>query len=285
MTNKIELRTTQQVLNDYTPSYSPLMPYFLQRNAVKHDVEVGKVEFKRSTTVGDIRARKLTPKDTEMHQIASGKYSKNFVKYVLGAQYIESQLQNREGFEAVEAEVLDEHNKQSDSLFLLGGSGNNGLLSSSDPNYVLKSSAEIPKATDGTHYAGLHAKIISLLQDMSSVDGEKLILVYGAVSVEKFNGVYPSNNTPFAKTLRDALEDFNASVQKLPSQITPNGQDGFVIINLDKITTHYMLLPTLFSQGINDEKMYGWANFLMGSSTIDVRVAGAITKQPLTYQA
>lgn len=285
MTNKIVLRSTEEFLADFKPTYSPIMPLF--DNTTEYAVEAGKVDFKRAEAMGDLHGREIGPKDTEMHQIASREGTKTFKKYYFGAQYIQSQLQDRRGYEDVVAQVLDEHNKQNDALLLTGGGTsagtvkNNGLFWSADPNYILKDSAEMAFA-NGNNLAALYAKVMSIVQEANDVDGRKLVMFYGANTISRYNGLFASTDTPFAKVIGDALPP-GSSQALMPSAVTPASSHGFMVINLDQIHVHYSCLPKIFGQGINDEKLYAWTNFLMGSSMVDVKAYGGIIRQPLTF--
>lgn len=72
---------------------------------------------------------------------------------------------------------------------------------------------------------------------------------------------------------------------KVPKAATPAGALGFIIANMDQTKFHYTLLPVLANQGYNDEKMYYWYNFKMGSVMLEVLVKGAVIRQPLTITA
>ena len=286
MTNLIALRTVTEFLSDYTPSYNPIMPLFMD-NAKQYPVEVGQADFKRASAVGDLRGRVITPKDTEIFQIGAASNLKSFKKYFFGAQFIQSDLQSREGYENVVAEVLDEHNKQNDELFLLGDGTaannvlNNGLYWSADPNYLLNASDAIAAGTDGTHLLDLYATMVSLIETANATDGRKLVLVYGSTMIQKFNGLFAASDTPFSKVIGDALSEI--SFAKMPASITPGGANGMIIVNIPKTKLHYTLLPTVKGQGVNEEKMYAWTNFLMGSSMLEVLAPGAVTRQPFTF--
>lgn len=287
MTNKIVLRSTEEFYADYRPAYSPILPLFLGANAIQYSAEAGKVNFQRAEAIGDLRSRMLGPKDTEIHQIGSNESAKVFKKYFLGAQYIQSQLQDARGYEDVVAQVLDEHNKQADEIFLTGegtSAGtvlNNGLYWSADPNYVLKSSYEVALGSDGTHLADLYQKIMSIVQEADEVDGQKLVLIYGASMIEKYNGLFPQTASPFVTVLGEALPD--AEQAKIPSAVTPGGANGFIVVNLNQVKLHYTVIPGIRGQGINEEKMYAWTNFLMGSSMLDVLAKGGVIRQPVTF--
>ncbi len=290
MTNKIALRTVEEFMADYVPTYSPLYSLFLGRSK-QHSENVGKADFKRLDTVGDIRAKHITPKDSELRQIASREASKTFKKYFLANQYRESELQDRQGLEDVTAQVLDEHQKQADDLFLLGeGTSestmiNNGLFWSSDPNYRLESSVEVAKATDSTHILDLHAKVMGKAQIANQVAGRKLVIFYGATMMPKYNGLYLSSPTPFKGVLQQALGS-NYSVIDMPEAVVPAGSpNGFMIVNMDKVMLHYTALPQLKDQGVNSEFMYAWFNFMLGSMMLEVEVDDAIIRQPTTFAA
>ncbi len=285
-TNKVTLRTVEEVINDYKPNYRPIYGAFLGKSQQWKE-EVGALNFKRAEAVSDIRAKHITPKDTELRQVAVGESARAFKKYFLANQYIISTLQDREGTEGVVAQVLDEHNKQFDEMLLLGegtsGSNviNNGLYWSGDANYVLETSAEVDTTADSL--IDLQNKVLATAGDADSNAGQKLIIFYGSSITPLFDGVYASYPTPFKSVLKEALGD-DYTAQKLPSAVTPSGANGYLIVNLDLVTLHYMLLPNLQAQGVNEEKMYAWFNFLMGSCMLELHAPGAIIRQPLTLE-
>ena len=281
MTNKIVLRTIEEFLTGYKPNYNPIMPLFLGKSK-QYATEVGKVNFTQVDAVGDLRGRVISPKDTEMHQVGSKESKKSFVKYFLGAKYKQSTLQDRQGVEDVQAQVLDEHNKQSDEL-ALGTSLNSGIYTSTDPNYVLSPAYEVQKETDGTHLNDLYAKMIADIELAQQIDGQLLVLTYGALFTPKYNSLFAATSKPFSEVIGGAAP--GVSFAKMPVAITPANANGYIIINLDQILLHYTLLPTIKAQGINEEEMYAWTNFLMGSCMVEVKALGGITRQPITFEA
>lgn len=288
MTNKLVLRDVDQFLRDYTPSYSPIMP-LLMRKSQAYGVEQGLVNFKRAEAIGDLRSKRLGPKDTEWKQILAGEGKKTFKKYFLGSQFIQSTLQDRQGFEDIIAQALDEHNKQQDVLMLTGDGTSNGtvvnagLFYSNDSNYEAKTSYEVVKdGTTGLHLDDMYAKMVEIYEEADELDGEKLIMPYGSVLLGKFNSLFKETKAPFSKVLRDAVQ--GASVAKMPASVTPSG-NGFIVINLDQIKLHYTTLAKIDDQGINAEKKYAWTNFLMGSTMVEVLAKKGIVHQPVTFEA
>lgn len=285
-TNKITLRTVEEFMSDYQPVYQPIYPLFLQRGQ-QYSTEVGRMEFRRVQTVGDIRAKHITPKDTEIRQVAVMEGKKVYKKYFLANQFTLSQFQDRQGVEEVVAQVLDEHQIQADELFLLGegtSSGNvlnNGLFYSADPNYTLESSTEV-KSANRLH--DFFTKVVTTASKANQVAGRKVIFFYGAEIKGLFNSLFPNSDTPVKRVLQEVLGS-NYSLVEIPDAPTPSGQAGWISANLDQTKLHYSALPQLLDQGSNAEKMYLWFNFLMGSMMLEVLAKDGIIHQPATLEA
>lgn len=285
MTNKVHLREIDEFMSDYTPSYEPIYPLFMGKSQSYSD-QVGKLSFKRWETVGDIRQKRITPKDTEMSQINVRQGTKSFNKYFLANQYIRSTLQGADEIEDVIAQVLDEHQKQADDLLITGegtGSGdvlNNGLFHSADSNYTLKSSAAVTAGSDVL--IDYYKKIMAIVQEADNLSGNKLLMFYGDTAISNLNAQYVSQPKAFRAALNEGLQGKPYSIAEMPKEVTPSG-NGFIIANLDKCKLNYTIMPQLKDQGVNNEKMYTWHNFVMGSMMLDVLQKDAIIRQPLTF--
>lgn len=287
MTNKLVLRSTDEFMADYVPTYQPFYPLLLSKSQA-YSEEVGTMNFRRLEAVGDIRTKHITPKDTEIREIAVTEKSKSFKKYFLANRYVQSNLQDSRQNEDVVKQVLDENQKYMDDLVLLGeGSAannvvNNGLYWSADPNYILESSAEVDNGS--SWLPDLHAKVITAKLKADSLAGRKVVVFYGADMLPKVNGIYASSSMPFKTALTQVLGG-GYSVTELPSEVTPSGANGFMIVNLDQVKLHYTVLPQLKAQGVNEEMMYSWHNFLMGSAMVEVLAYKGVIRQPLTFEA
>lgn len=288
MTNKLVLRTADEIMADFVPVYNPIFGLFLGKS-VAYAEEVGKLTFKRLEVMGDIRLKDLTPKDTEIRQIAVTEKSKIFKKYFKAIQYVQSNLQDKAQNEDVVKQVIDENNKYMDDLLLLGeGSSNstminNGLFWSGDANYVLENSIEIAKnADDGSHIGDLHAQVVTDFLNADTVSGRKAIIFYGATMLPKVNSLYAASGVGFKAALREAL---GCDILQLPSDVTPSGTNGYMIVNFDQLKLHYTTVPVLKAQGVNEEKMYSWHNFLMGSCMLEVLAYKGVIRQPTTFAA
>lgn len=284
-TNKIVLRDVDQIMADYQPTYQPFWPILLGKSQSYPEV-VGKMNFKRLEAVGNIRNQHYNPKDTHIHQIAVTEKSKTFKKYFLASQFVQSTLQDRDQNEDVIKQVLDENNKLMDDLVLLGeGSSastmvNNGLFWSNDANYLLESSSAL--ASTDNHLPALHASVVAEKIKADTVSGRKAIVFYGDTMLTKVSGIYASSSTPFKSALLGAIGG-NYSIAELPSEVTPSGANGFMILTLDQIKLHLTSPPKLEAQGVDERNMEVWHNFLMGSTMVEVLAYKGIIRQPHTF--
>lgn len=286
-TNLITLRSVDQFMADFVPVYTAVYGLLLSNGkAVQYPREVGEHALRRIETIGDIRSKRITPKDTEIKQINVGEGKKYYKKYFLASQFILSQFQNAEGVDQATAQVLDEHNRQFDELVFMGEGTtvgtqvNNGLYLSSDPNYVLESSATVAAGGNDPRLLDLHTKVMTNADKANRVAGRKVVVFYGATIIPLVNGLYTSGRA-FRQSLQDALGT-DYSVMTLPTDTYLNSGAGWMIVNLDQVRFHYTVLPELQKRGINDEKSYAWSNFLMGSSMVEVLASGGIIRQPAT---
>lgn len=284
-TNKIVLRTVEEFMSDYTPIYQPVYPLFLGAKAQQYSAETGRMDFRRVQTVGDIRAKHITPKDTEIRQIGVMEGKKAFKKYFLANQFTNSDFQDRQGLEEVVTQVLDEHQLQMDELFLFGEGTdntnmiNNGLYFSNDANYTLESSVAV--ASGDSRLYDLHAKVVTTAEKSRNVAGNKVIIFYGSDILPLYNSLYNTAAKAFKTALSEVLgQGFNTL--QLPTSATPSGANGWIVANLDQVKTHYTLLPQLLDQGHNAEKMYYWFNFAMGSCALEVLAKNGVIRQPAT---
>jgi len=279
MTNKIVFRSVEEFMNNvYTPRYTPLMALFLD-GAKQHEAAVGEAKYNQISAMGDIRNRNVGPKDTELYQIGASASGKSFKKYFLGSQFIQSELQDRDGYEDVVAEALDEHNKHNDEIFFGGDGQNNGLLVSSDANFTLRVSAA------ATTLDALYSEIIAEALVANEIEGRKVLLYFGDTMSARFNSLFTETKAPFSAALSEADAMAGYDFIKVPTAQLPASLagGGFAIVNMDKIQVHYMMLPEVNNQGTNEEKNYTWTNFLQGSSMVDVKTKDAIIVQPLTF--
>ncbi len=247
-------------------------------------VEAAQREFRRVNAVGDIRTKRITPKDNEIKQISVIEGKKTFKSYFFANQFTQSQFQDRQGIEDVTTQVLDEHQIMQDELFLLGeGTSastmlNNGLFWSNDANYTLEGSVAI--AASG-RLKDFHTKVVTTARKADQVAGRKIILFYGSDVLGLLDSLHENSDAPVVSGLEEVL-GANFSLARVPSAATPAGANGWIVANLDQVKLHHTALPQLMAQGFNEEKMYYWSNFLQGSMMLEVLAQYGVIRQPST---
>lgn len=284
-TNKINLRTVEEFMSDYSPIYKPIYTTALLGKSQQYDAVAAKREFRRVEAVGDIRNKRQLPKQTDIHQISVLEGKKAFKAYFLASQYVQSQLQDTQGIEEILQQVLDEHQRQADELFLLGEGAsngtqlNNGLFYSSDANKRLQSNYQIPSSG---RLKAFHTKVVEQAAIANQVAGRKAIYLYGSVK-PLFNSLHEMTDTP-VKTVLSSVLGSDFSFVEIPDDVTPSGQNGFIIQNYDQTKLHYTLFPGLLDQGVDARRMETWHNFLLGSMMLEVLAKDGVVHQPTTLE-
>lgn len=281
-TNKVALRTVEQIMADYRPVYVPLYTAFLA-NSQSYNQEVGKISFNRLEAVSDLRAKRVTPKDTVMHSIQAREALKTFKKYFEASEFAQSSLQDNSRTEQVIAQVLDEMHKQFDDRLLLGeGTShstmvNNGLFWSNDGNYTFNDPSEEIDGDAIDPLIDFHRRVMIDANAAKQLDGQKLLIFYGDDIVPLFNSVYAASSMPFKKVLQDVLgPDFGMA--EMPTAVTPSGEQGWIVATLPQVKLHYCFLPQVKAVGTDERKMENWAHFLTGSCMVDVLAEGGIIR-------
>lgn len=278
-TSHIGTADIEKMNDSFIPAYAPLFSLFLGKSE-EYEAKEGNVTFKEVETVGDVKAKRIGPKTTELELINTRVSKKVFNKYYHGIKYTVSELQTDESFQKTINQVLDEHSKQFDEIFVTGDSLNNGLLASTDSNYVLKSSVNVG-TTLAAKQAALLAKIAEILEDMKSIAGAKTIYYYGISDV--MNSV-DANGLPFKRILMDVLGE-EVEIVKIPTEALGSfaALKGFAVVCQDQVTLNYTALPQVKASDMNQEGGYRWARFLSGSSMLEIDAKGAVQHQPVAY--
>jgi hypothetical protein len=286
-TNQIVLKTVEEFNRDYVPVYSPLFPLLLAAgNSRQYPMEVGKLNFNTIEAVSDIRNKRITPKDTHIHQINAIGTTKSFKKYFNASQYLQSQFQDNADAQRVVSQVIDENNKAFDDLLLFGeGSSNstmlnNGLFWSNDPNYTLESNANVA-STGAGRVANLYAQIAINAAKANGVAGRKLLMPYGSDVNGTMLSLFASSEQSLLSKLQTNLGN-DYTVVPVPTSLY-SATNGIIIVNVDQVVMHYTGVPQLLSRGLDEQNMKYWFNFVHGSSMVEVTAQHGIIRQPITY--
>lgn len=283
-TNLIAAESTSQFMGGYTPVYSPIYSNFLNRSQ-EYDVKAAERILRHYEAVSDIRNKRITPKDTELRQIVAMQKSKAYKSYVFMSQFKLSNFQNTEGLDDIKQQVLDEHQKAQDELFLFGegasngGVINNGLFYSQDSNFVENSNAGI---VSSGRLRNFHTAVVTAARQ-TKLAGQKTIYFYGSTVLGWLDSLHESSDIPVIDNLLKVLGD-EYDFARIPTDVL-SGSNGLLVCSNESIKLHYNALPQVLNEGVNAESQYYWANFLQGSMMTECQAYGAIIKQPMTAEA
>lgn len=286
-TNLIISQKSEEFLSGFTPTYNPIYPLFTSQNAQQYELQVAERKFRRAQALGDIRNKRLTPKDTELKRLAIGEQSKIFKAYVYAQQFVRSTLQSDEGVADGFAQALEEHQKMQDEILLFGDGAapgsviNNALYYSQDSNYVLESAQSIPSSGK---LLAFHQAVVSEVNSRN-VGGSRRVMFYGDTALACLDSIHESGAGTVLGFLEEVLRDVD--FLRLPSVdkegLIPSGENGILVVNQSQIKTHYVTEPVMLNQGVDEKVMEAWANFIQGSMMVEVLARGGVTKLPFTF--
>lgn len=285
-TNIIEgLRTREEYLETVQLSYYPVSMAI--RNKEKHDVAGAEtIQFRQLDVEKEsIVAEALTPGQTEVAHIKAKEGTKSFIKVLKGAKIIQS-VRNF-GFNKIPeliSKIVRGYSIIYDKQVLYGANGNNGVITTSDPNAINNASVQIDAS--GSEQATLNnvIKVLGSLKRSVSdytASNDVLVYVYGSSLIRLLD-----TTTYNGKTVRAAIEEAwpEATFVEVPGLVTVGSGNGFSVLSQDLVTLNYTSMPNLSDDGYNREDKYFWADFELGSTMVDVKEFGALINQPVTIK-
>ncbi len=281
-TNLIISQTSQEFLAGYTPVYSPIYPLFTN-GGQKYAMQAAERTLRRAVALGDIRTKRFSPKDTEVKHFNAGPQDKTFKAYMNVVRFTHSIFQDSQGVPDILAQALEEHQKAQDELLYFGDGAtdgtqiNNGLYFSNDPNYIKQSSSSLAVSNQLLLF---HQAVVSECH-AQSVGGQRSVIFYGDDCLAALDSLHADGGGSVLSQLQSVLTDF--SMIRSPVGLTPNGENGILVVNHAQVKTHYVTPPVILDQDTDRKNMEAWANFVQGSMMVDVMAYGGIRKKPLVF--
>ncbi|MDR0675551.1 MAG: hypothetical protein LBF97_00725, partial [Elusimicrobiota bacterium] len=132
-TDLMSIPTKEQLIKDVVLDYAPFYSVF---KPVPQEAKIENLKFTIIQGDNDIEAKIINEEDTERQTIKAGEKNKIYKKIFKGAKYKESQYQANSGLPELNARVIKAFHKQLDKE-IFNGIDNNGVIVSSDPNFIL----------------------------------------------------------------------------------------------------------------------------------------------------
>lgn len=277
MNDNVNIKTTEEYLRDVVLGYSP---FFSTLPSVAEEAKIEDLKFTTLKADQDIEAKIINAQDTEIAAIKAGSDSKKYAKIFKGAKYIESNLQKQSALPDLHNRVIKSYTMQLDTE-IFQGTDNNGIISSSDKNFIRADAFSLPKNPTGVE--GVEALISLVSQQkklISKTSGSSsyFLGVYG----EDFNNYFRkvlTNGTTYLQIVRAAHPD--VQLVSVPDTVVKDTQQGLVSICNDLVMLHYTLMPTIDDVGENKEDKYVYARYLYGSAMVDIKDLGGIIDRPI----
>lgn len=288
-----QIKTVEEIQRDTVFSYSPVI-MAIKNKAEYSARDADQHKFAKFDVVKDsIRAEILTTEQTEKANIKGRSSTRVFNIYLAGAKAIVSFNNKNVDLQRQNDKVIRGYSQLFDRWGLGGDRGNNGLLVSSDPNYITEESIELPAAADGDNWnqvealSGIFTDLIMRI-DATTGDNEILVYTYGDQLQRLLASITKNNETVVRTLMEQKFTDKTVRFISVPKIVLPAelaDQNGIVVVSQNLTTLEMCQAPAVKSNGQNDEDEYYWANYVVGSVQIAPDEEGAIIKQPLTFAA
>lgn len=290
-----QVKTVEEIRNATVFLYDPVI--MLIKNKVRYDAnEADMRKFQTFDVEKDsIRAEILTAEQTEKAHIKSKTSLRTFNIYLAGAKAMVSFRNKNVNLDKTNNQVIRGYLQLFDKWGLGGDRGNNGLLSSTDANYITNTAVTIPAIATGSddnwaQVSALSDAVTALLRqvDRYTADNELIVYVYGEKLQALMESVTKRNETVVQTLIEEKFRGRNVRLKAIPSLVMPAAMandNGFVVVSQNVTTLEYTREPSVESNGVNDEDQYYWANYILGSVQVSPDELGGVIKQPLTFAA
>lgn len=285
-----QIRTVEEIREKTTMLYAPVIMAI--KNKVKYSAKDADVRKYQSFDVDkdSVKAEILTTEQTEKSHIKGATSEHVFNIYLAGAKAMISFRNKYANLQKSNDKVIKIYSQLFDTWGLGGDRGNNGLLISTDKNFVTNSSKQISAiADDGWNQIKELSDIFTslLLQlDSLTADNELIVYTYGDKLASLMASVNKDTDTVVKKLIMDKFEGKSVTFIHIPSKVMPKSMandNGIVILSQNATALEYCQEPTVKNNGTNDEDEYYWANYELGSVQVSCEEEGGVIKQPLTF--
>ena len=292
MTNDIRagVKTKEEYMEAATISY---VPSILALTKLKsYDLSMDKITFKELSVENDsVVPSFLTSEMTEVNAVKVSQASHTFNTYGKGLKFRKDIKKNGAvNIQVFHDQILRQAAIQFDRSGFVSEGGNNGLITSSDANYVSIASAEIPAASGDGFNRVQKAKAIATALNIAvnnyTASSDLTVYFYGATLLTFLGEITAGQENDIRFHIRQAFLGKNVNFIDVSALAVPASLslgDGIIVVANDLTTLEHSGVPAIESQGVNDEGGYYWSNYILGSNQIRPEVLGAVIKQPITF--
>lgn len=175
-----------------------------------------------------------------------------------------------------------------DNSAMIGGGGNNGLITTSDPNVITATSAEIPVSSgDGFNQIQKAKEIANNLNILvnNTTNSRSLTVYFYGTALQLFLGkITAGQETDVRSHIQNSFANKTVNFVDISALALPdNIGNGIVVVSNEVAILEHAGLPKIDDQQYDREKLYYWTHYTLGSSQVRAKIKGAIIKQPITF--
>lgn len=284
------IKTKEEYIEASSISYVPSILALNKRKA--YDLDINKITFKELNVEADsVIPSFLTSEKTEKNSVKISQKSHIFNSYGKGLKFRRDLLQNGNvNIQPLHDQIIRQLSIQWDRNALVGEGGNNGLITSSDDNYITLSSQEIPAVSGDGFNQVLKAKQVAVALNNSVNDytasTDLVVYFYGSALLSFLGNITAGQENDVRYHIKQAFEGKNVrfiDISALAAPASLSLGNGIIVASNDLVTLEHCGLPQIKNQGVNDEDDYYWARYFFGSIQVRPDVEGAVIKQAITF--
>ena len=284
------LKTKEEYMEAASISYIPSILALPKRS--QFALDINKITFKELNVEDDsVIPSFLTSEMTEINTVKVSQKSHVFNAYGKGIKFRKDNLQsvaiNAQPFHD---QILRQLSIHFDKTALVGEGSNNGLITSSDANYLTESSAEIPAVSGNGFNQILKAKAIATALNIEvnnrTAATNLTVFFYGAALLQFLGNVTEGQENDVRYHIEQAFKGKNVNFVEISDLAAPAALslgNGIIVVSNDLVTLEHCGTPTLKNDGVNEEDDYYWSRYFLGSVQVRPEIYGAVIKQAITF--
>lgn len=284
------LKTREEYIEGASIGYTPAI--LALPNLKPYTLEEDKITFKEFNVENDsINPSFLNSEMTDMNHAKVGGKIHIFNAYGKGLKLTKDLRRNGAiGIQTFHDQILRQFAIQFDRISMTGEGGNNGLITSSDPNYILNDSSAIPAVTgDGFNQiqaAKELATSLNLQVNNNTASTNLTVFFFGDPLLTFLGKITPGQENDVRYHIEQAFSGKTVTFIDISSLAIPSSLslgNGIVVVSNDFVDLEHAGLPEIENDGVNEEGSYYWSRYLLGSTQVRPRILGGVINQPVTF--
>lgn len=293
-----DIRTGVKTKEEYIEAASiGYVPSILALNKLqKYNLDTDKVTFKELSVENDsVVPSSIVSEMTDINAVKISQKSHTFLSYGKGNTLRRDLRRNgAANIQTFHNQILRQYNILFDQLAMFGEGGNNGLAVSTDANYLAPTSVEIPAVSGDGFNQVQAAKAVAIalnkLVNDNTASTDLVVYFYGSALTTFLGKITAGQENDIRYHFEQAFKGKNVTFVDISALIATAALlsanslvNGIIVVSKDLTTVEHSGLPEIEDDGVNTEKKYYYANYLLGSVQVRPEILGAVIHQKITF--